>query len=408
MLKKIIVSLVVIFLSFNNICLGNDIEFSFVDYNNSEDVLLEVFKNDVRNASPRLLSGSAIVMDTISKRILYEKDAFVKRPMASTTKIMTAIIAVEKCSLNSMVTISKKAADVGGSNIHLKKDQKVRMEDLLYGLMLSSGNDAAIAIAEHIGGSVEKFAELMNNKAKQIGAFDTSFVTPHGLDKYNHYSTAYDMALIANYALKNEVISTIVKTKERTIELGNGVKRTLKNTNEMLYGYEGADGVKTGFTGMAGRCLVTSATRDRWKVISVVLGSSTKKIRTMDSRKLLNYAFENYTVKDLTKILPIDKAIDIKKAYKGNYNLMPTAKLVLPIKNDELDRIKIKYNVKNSYVAPIYKSSILGEAQYIVDSQVLGTVNLTLKNTIYKRGSMGYLRELFETFMKIKNYDIIN
>ncbi len=243
---------------------------------------------------PSIFAKSAIVIDQETGRVLYEKNSHEKLPMASTTKIMTLLVALEKGNLKDIVTVSKRAASVGGSSIWLSPGEKIDMESLLYGLMLNSGNDAATAIAEHIGGSVENFAKIMNEKAKEIGAYDTHFVTPSGLDIGidDHYTTAYDLALITRYAFRYPKFAEIVSTKEKTIPWeGKEWDRYLRNKNKLLWIYEGADGVKTGFTNKAGRCLVSSATREGRRFIAVVLNSPPM---WEDSIKILDYAFSKY------------------------------------------------------------------------------------------------------------------
>ncbi|HHY79044.1 MAG TPA: D-alanyl-D-alanine carboxypeptidase, partial [Thermoanaerobacter sp.] len=191
---------------------------------------------------PSISAKAAIVMDQETGRVLYEKNSHEKLPMASTTKIMTLLVALEKGNLNDIVTVSKRAASVGGSSIWLSPGEKIDMESLLYGLMLNSGNDAATAIAEHIGGSVESFVEIMNQKAKEIGAYNTHFVTPSGLDIGidDHYTTAYDLALITRYAFRYPKFAEIVSTKEKTIPWeGKEWDRYLRNKNKLLWIYEG-------------------------------------------------------------------------------------------------------------------------------------------------------------------------
>ncbi|MBO5398343.1 MAG: D-alanyl-D-alanine carboxypeptidase [Clostridia bacterium] len=166
---------------------------------------------------PDVNSTHIVAIDRNTERILYEKSAFDKTPMASTTKILTAIIAIESCKMDDLVHISSKAAHTSGSTLSITTDDKMKMEDLLYGLMLRSGNDCAVAIAEHIGGSVDNFSNIMNNKIKELGLNSSNFITPHGLDHPDHYTTAYELALITNYALKNETFLKIVSTKETTI-----------------------------------------------------------------------------------------------------------------------------------------------------------------------------------------------
>ena len=215
-------------------------------------------------------SKKAVVIERNSKKILYGKKENERAKMASTTKIMTALVVIQNADLNNVVEVSKKAAGIGGSKLKLKKGDKITVKDLLYGLMLKSGNDAAVALAEYVGGGVEEFAKLMNKNAENMGLSNTNFVTPHGLDDEDHYTTAYELALITDYALKNEVFAEIVKTKTASITV-NGQSRTINNTNELLGNLNGVYGVKTGFTNGAGRCLVTAVKRGNLDIICVVL-----------------------------------------------------------------------------------------------------------------------------------------
>ena len=188
----------------------------------------------------------------------------------STTKIMTATIIIENCDLSQSVTVSKKAASTGGSRLGLKTNDKITIKDLLYGLLLCSGNDAAVALAETAGGDIQGFSKLMNNKAKALGLKNTNFESPHGLDSDGHYTTAYELAILSDYALKNKTFLEIVGTKNYTVTI-NGYPKTLSNTNELLGNLNGIYGVKTGFTNGANRCLVTSCKRNDMDIICVVL-----------------------------------------------------------------------------------------------------------------------------------------
>lgn len=190
---------------------------------------------------------AAIIYDRTTKEIIWGKNETQKRPMASTTKIMTAIVVIENSNLSDMVTISKKAAGTGGSTLKIKAGDKITIGDLLYGLMLRSGNDAAVALAEQVGGGLEGFANMMNQKAEELGLVHTHFVTPHGLDDENHYTTAYELAILTDYALNNETFRKIVNTQSTTITI-NGSSRVIGNTNELLGYLQGVNGVKTGFT----------------------------------------------------------------------------------------------------------------------------------------------------------------
>ena len=207
---------------------------------------------------------------------------------------MTCIIALENSKLDETIIVSKSAATVGGSRLGLSAGDKITMLDLLYGLMLCSGNDAAAQIAQTIGGDYAGFSELMNKKAMALGLKNTHFVTPHGLDNEEHYTTAYELALLTDYALNNKKFAQIVNTKTKSI-LINGYQKQLRNTNELLGVMNGVNGVKTGFTNNAGRCLVISCVRNGENFISVVLGADTKKFRTKDSMEILEYSFANYS-----------------------------------------------------------------------------------------------------------------
>ena len=203
---------------------------------------------------------SAVLIDGTSGRILYEHNAYQKLPMASTTKIMTGLLACESGKLSETVKTSAFASGTEGSSLWLKVGEEQSLEDLTYGLMLKSGNDAAVSIAEYLGGNTDAFALLMNKRAKEIGAVNTNFKNPHGLDHEEHYTTAYDLALIAREAMKNETFRKIVSTKTYSIPMQNEKwDRHLKNHNKLLWQYEGCNGIKTGYTKKCGRCLVSSA-----------------------------------------------------------------------------------------------------------------------------------------------------
>lgn len=234
-------------------------------------------------------SKGECVVEVSSKRFLHELNADAKLPMASTTKILTAIIMIEDCALTDRVVIPKEAEGAEGSSVYLRAGDVYTVEDLLYGLMLRSGNDCAETLAIYHSGSIEAFAKTMNARALKMGAERSVFQNPHGLPNDGHYTTARDLALISAYAMENETFRTIVSCKFYE-------PRGWKNKNKMLFEYDGADGVKTGFTVRAGRCLVTSAVRDGMRVVCVVLSSPQMYERTAE---LLNSAFENYRLANL-------------------------------------------------------------------------------------------------------------
>ena len=250
-------------------------------------------------ADPQVSAGSAILYDRVTKEILYAKDINKQRPPASTTKIMTGILAIEMGSPDDEVVISPYAASLGGTSLYLKEGEVWKIEDLLLGTLLKSGNDAAAALGEGIAGSEALFVEIMNKKAFLLGASSTNFRNTNGLPKEGHVSSSYDLAVIADYALNNPVFADIVSTKDALVKDHNNTRQhNLRNTNQLLASYKGANGVKTGTTNAAGQCLVASAERGSRKLISVVLKSGD---RYGDSRRLLNSGFEDYCLFTIPK-----------------------------------------------------------------------------------------------------------
>lgn len=308
----------------------------------------------------------AVVMDADSGRMLYEKNSLKIVPMASTTKIMTAILAIENSSMDEPVTVSKRASSIHGSTIGLKTGEKLSMEEILYGLMLRSGNDCAIAIAEHISGSVEKFVDLMNSKAFEIGAFNTHFSSPHGLDSNGHFTTARDLALITRYAFQYGIFAKIVSTK--TITFNYGSKRSFHNTNKLLWSIEGADGVKTGYTGKAGRCLVSSVSRNGRRFICVVLNSQN---RWEDSKKLLEYAYSNYTEKIDIEADNFKSSILVDGGSRQRLPVVLKESISVPLTKDEKENLSMRALVPDSLQAPVYKNQQVGRfVLYSGDSEI--------------------------------------
>lgn len=306
---------------------------------------------------------SAVLIEPLTKRVIFDKDKDKKRPMASTTKIATAITAIENADLSEIVTISKKASLVEGSSIWLSEGEKLTVEDLLYGLMLSSGNDAAIAIAEHIEG-YDKFIDLMNITAKKAGAYNTNFVNPNGLDDENHYTTAYDLALITAYAMKNPVFAEIVSTKTKQIPWqGHEWNRTLKNHNKLLSMYDGANGVKTGYTKKDGRCLVSSATRNDINLICVTLNAPND---WDDHKKLLDIGFSQLNPKEIVSKNDI-KMVKVKNGVVDILSVKPKDDIIIPILSN--DKVDIKYNLPDQITAPIKVGDKIGYAEIQINSE---------------------------------------
>ena len=337
-----------------------------------------------------LYSKSAVLIDASSGRILYEKNAYEPLPMASTTKIMTAIIALEYGNLEEEVTVSENAASAPKVKLNLSVGEKQKLGDLLYPLMLESANDVAVAIAEHIGGNVENFTDLMNQKAEEIGAYDTVFVTPNGLDSGDHHSTAYDMALITRYAMSNDKFVEIINTKQITIGGGDYKEYTLTNKNRLLSEYEGAVGVKTGYTNLAGHCFVGAAERDGILLISVVLasgwGNSGKERKWTDTKELLDYGFNTY---EIIKIVDEETKIDslpINNAWVDNVDVITKNSFYYPLTEGEMKSLRYTKILPEELNAPVNKGDIVGELRiYSVDGELFGQVPLVASDDAKKR-----------------------
>lgn len=388
-------------------------------YEIEEDTDYIWLKEEISNVStdpikePKLSSRYALVLDRDSKAILYSKDENKRVPMASTTKIMTAIVLIENLgvnndfTLNTQIEVCKQAGTIGGSRLGLKTGDKITINDLLYGLMLCSGNDAAIQIAVSIGGSVEGFANLMNQKAEELGLKDSHFVTPHGLDMPEHYTTAYELALIADYALNIEKISEVVKTKTYTVAI-NGNSKTITNTNELLGYLNGVNGVKTGFTNGAGRCLVTSVNRNGFNIVTVVLGADTKKIRTKDSISLIEYTYANYERIDLEQLINEkfnewrkinEKRINVYKGKKNNIKvkLGDCKYKIYPIKKDNINDINIAMeNIQINFEAPVSINSKLGNLILSIGENELMNIEILTNENIERKGIGDYILECLE------------
>lgn len=407
MLRKFIYSIFIMILLTSN--------FSIVIADDENEEIIYGEEIEVVNSvtdEPVLNSRIAVAYDRTSGTVIWGKDENKRTAMASTTKIMTALILIEQCQdLNQTVIVSQKAGGTGGSRLGLKKDDKITMKDLLYGLMLKSGNDAAVVIAENIGGSVEGFAQLMNNKALELSLENTHFVTPHGLDDPQHYTTAYELAKLTDYALKNELFAKVVNTKSYTVTI-NGYGKNISNTNELLGYLNGVNGVKTGFTNNAGRCLVTSVNRNGFEIITVILQADTKKFRTSDSIKLIEYVYKNYELINIKNIVDtqfenwcaINKnRIQINKSKTNNLDLYISELKndIIPIKIIDKENIKIEVNNLYYFEAPIPQNTIIGNVKIIVNDEVTDVLEIRNSNVVEKKSVKDYFYMflgVFDTF----------
>ena len=363
---------------------------------------------------PTINSRAYVVIDRKSNTILVGKNENQKKKMASTTKIMTALVVIEHTNLSDTVEISKKAASTGGSRLGLKAGDKITVSDLLYGLMMRSGNDAAVALAEYVAGSISGFANLMNEKAKTLGLINTHFVTPHGLDEDEHYTTAYELALLSNYAMNNEIFAKIVGTKNYTITI-NGYPKALTNTNELLGVLNGVYGIKTGFTNGANRCLVTCCKRSDLDIICVVLGADTKKFRTTDSIKLIEYAFQNFTYVDVKKIL-LDNFENWKEENLSNIIIMKGVSNYLditfenppydsiPVRSDLIDCFHVYIEYESNLNAPITQGTPIGKITLKLEEKTIYSTNIFVNTDIAHKNIFDYLYNFCQNFTNIFNH----
>lgn len=326
-----------------------------------------------------LVSGIC-VLEKDSGRIISEKNKDLKLPMASTTKVVTCITVIQNCSnLDEKIVVDDSAVGVEGSSIYLKKGEQISVRDLLYGLMLRSGNDSAVALAVAVSGSIKDFATKMNEVAKNAGATNSNFVNPHGLHDDNHYTTAYDLALITAYALNNPIFKDIVSTKNHIIEETNvSEKRYLTNKNKLLSSLDGCCGVKTGYTKKAGRCLVSACARDETTYVCVVLNCGPMFEK---SAELLNFCFNNYNnelIIDKNKQISNEYVIDDKY---GRLYLYTNEDFKYPLLDEEKDDIKIKYyvNLNDAEVG-----DEVGTIQVFLDNRLLKSLKLYTMNKIDK------------------------
>ncbi len=311
------------------------------------------------------------VMDVETGRVLYSKNNDKKLPMASTTKIITAIVAIEKNpDLGAVVTIGKDCVGVEGTSIYLKEGETLTLEELLFGLMLRSGNDAAEAIAIHTSGSVEKFVEQCNLFVQKLGAKNTHLENPHGLPDDNHYTTAFDLALISAYALKNEKFAEIVSTTEKKIEsvLNGASNRKLQNKNKLLKNMPEATGVKTGYTKKAGRCFVGSAKKNNMHLVCVVLDCA-KMFE--ECQLLLEKGFSEYHLTEILAPENILGDIEIVGGEKQKTKFCVRDGISLPLKISEVDEVEVVYMIPESVVAPHQASKPIGEIQIYVSKDLI-------------------------------------
>ncbi|MCM0760067.1 D-alanyl-D-alanine carboxypeptidase [Sporomusa sphaeroides DSM 2875] len=334
-------------------------------------------------ALPELTAKSAIVIEASTGKVLYSKNAAEQRYPASTTKIMTLITALEYGKLDDVVTASDQAAGTEGSSLWLTAGERLTLLDMLYGVMLVSGNDATVAVAEHISGSVENFAKQMTAKAHAIGAVNSNFTNSSGLPDEQHYSTAHDLAKITAYGYKNQLFAQIVSTQHKVIPWpGKDHDRDLYNENKMLWLYDGANGVKTGYTDAAGRCLVSAANRNGIQIIAVVLDS---EHMWDDSIKLLDYGFSKLTQLPVVRKDDILKTVKITEGKVGKVKLMATDDIILPVADNEFDKFTTVIDVPEKVAAPVAAGQKLGTVTVMYDNVAVASTELVADRTVERK-----------------------
>ncbi|MCH5210937.1 MAG: D-alanyl-D-alanine carboxypeptidase [Oscillospiraceae bacterium] len=340
----------------------------------------------------------ACVINGTTGEIIFSKDETERHAMASTTKIMTAVVALERCRMDEVVSISANAANQEGSAAYVEPGMQIYMRDLLYGLMLNSGNDAAVAIAEHIAGSVEAFAGLMNEKVRELELNDTHFVNPSGLDAPEHYTTALDLALVARYAMTIPEFREIVETSKYQAQLVNSDKMLyFKNHNKMLKLYENATGIKTGFTRATGRCLVSSAKRDGMEFIAVTLGDAND---WKNHQEMLDYSFSMHYPKKV-----VEEGMRVKEAKIGGnkYNMVAASDFIVPLKESGGNTVDVISHIAKNLVAPINAGEKVGYLEIRCGGETVGSVDIISESEIRSLGDMRIRNSFSSCLIRVLN-----
>lgn len=317
---------------------------------------------------PSVTAAAAILVEPTTMTVLYARREHQPRPPASTTKILTALLALERGRLDDVVTVSRRAAAVPGSTIHLRAGQKISLSDLIVGLLMRSGNDAATAIAEHVAGTEAAFVHWMNRRARELGATNSRFANPHGLDAPNHYTTAFDLAHLARLAMTMPTFKDVVGRREY-VPPGSG--RSWRNTNRLLWALEGTEGIKTGTTGGAGNCLVAAVSRDGVRLIAVVLGS---RDRWLDTRRLIEWGFAAFHM--VTGAAAGQSVVEARvPGGIGSLQATPATDLTFMAHEDELRQVRIEAALDPA-MAPIAKGARVGHVRAVVGDEVRREVPL--------------------------------
>ena len=349
-------------------------------------------------APPQTSASGACVVEIDSGRVLCTKNAEQQMPMASTTKIMTAIVAIEKGNLDQVITAESPAVGVEGSSIYLKEGEQFTLKDLLYGLMLRSGNDSAVAIACTIGGSVDGFVSMMNQKAAELGASHTRFVNPHGLPAEGHYTTAKDLAIISAYAMRNPIFSQIVSTKSITIEPdGQGQARLLQNKNKLLTQFSGATGIKTGYTKEAGKCLVGSAERDGKRVVAVVLGAPDM---WKDAETLMDVSLDALDRRVVVHDTDPLGAVAIADGLEDQIMALAQGEYAMTLLKEESDELSVRIELPVTVTAPVQRGQQVGQAVVLLKGEELARIPLIADRSVEAKTYTYHLEKVIAYWLR--------
>ena len=334
-------------------------------------------------------AASAVLIEPTTKKIIYELDKDERRPPASMTKLMTMLLIMEalddgRIHLEDKVIISDNASGMGGSQVFLESGMEIEVKQLLKGIAIASGNDAAVAMAEYIAGTTEEFVNMMNDKVSELGLQNTHFVNVHGLDADGHYSSAYDMSMIATELLNYPEILSYTSLYEDYLEKPDGTKTWLVNTNKLVRFYSGVDGLKTGYTSTAGYCLTATASKNDIRFISVVMGEDTSEHRSADTTSLLNYGFSTYKLNTILNTDNVVGEINVKKGKQSSVKIVPLENVTDLIKQNEKKDYSYNINYTNT-TAPLLKGDVVGNLEVIDNNgELVKVINLTVQEDVYK------------------------
>lgn len=368
-------------------CLQGDVVRKRLVYLLLSVMLLVALPPQAEAEEPQVMGEAAALIDAQTGMLLYGKDAHKKMYPASTTKVLTALVALEKAKASDVVTIGANPIHAGGTSIWLAEGEKLTLEELLYALMLNSANDAGVAIAEHVSGSVEEFAKISNERAKQLGAKNTHFTNPHGMPNKDHYSTAYDMALIGREAMRNKELRQIVTTVHHEIPRTDPeAQKYLFNHNKLLwskvFGYQGATGLKTGYTVEAGQCIIASAERDGRELIAVVLRTEGNNLWT-DAKILLDYGFNNFQNRQLVYAGKVMTNLPVKYG-KTSVNLVASENYFHTFPKQGASDLQINFEPQEEILAPVVKGQILGKVVLKDGERPVAAINLVAAEDVQR------------------------